>query len=140
MAVINKEAVWRFNHEVIAAGDRAAFDELVAASFINRSALPGTPDDRESLWRTFDQLLRPALSGLSVVIDELVAERDWVTTRKRISGIHSGTLLGVAPTGLAVTIDVIDMVRLENGQYVEHWGMNTLPSVVTQLKKHHVET
>ncbi|WP_416414081.1 ester cyclase [Pantoea sp. App145] len=135
MTQTNKLAVCRFNHEVIEAGDREAFDQLVAANFINRSAAPGAPDDRESLWRTFDRLLRPAFSGLTVTIEEQVAERDWVTTRKRITGMHSGTLMGIAPTGLTVTIEVIDMVRLENGQYVEHWGMNTLSNVIAQLQQ-----
>nr|MBA2814185.1 putative Acetylornithine deacetylase [Candidatus Pantoea persica] len=39
----------RFNQEVIAAGDRAAFEVLVAPGFINHSAPLGAPRDRESL-------------------------------------------------------------------------------------------
>jgi predicted SnoaL-like aldol condensation-catalyzing enzyme len=33
-----------------------------------------------------------------------------------------------------VAIDVIDIVRLKEGRYVEHWGVNTLPSVLAQLR------
>lgn len=135
MSEHNKTVVQRFNQQVIVAGDRQAFDDLVASDFINRSTPPGAPNDGESLWRTFDQILRPAISHLQVTIDDQIAERDWVTTRKTLTGIHSGPLLGVAATGKAVTIAVIDMVRIADGKYAEHWGLNTLAQVVSQLKQ-----
>lgn len=134
MSEQNKAVVRRFNQQVIADGNRQAFEQLVAENFINRSAPAGGPNDRESLWHTFDQILRPAFSELQVQIEDQIAERDWVTTRKTIRGIHSGSLMGIAPTGLAVTIAVIDMVRIEAGKYVEHWGMNTLQAVINQLR------
>ncbi|MBZ6384920.1 MULTISPECIES: ester cyclase [Pantoea] len=135
MSEENKIVVRRFNQQVIAEGSRQAFEELVAPRFINRSAPAGTPNDRESLWRTFNQILFPALTDLQVRIEDQIAERDWVTTRKTITGVHSGELLGVAASGKNVTIAVIDMVRIEDGQYVEHWGLNTLAHVVNQLKQ-----
>jgi hypothetical protein len=33
-----------------------------------------------------------------------------------------------------VSIDVIDIVRIRNGQYVEHWGINSLPSLLAALR------
>ena len=130
-----KSVVRRFNEEVIAAGDRAAFDALMAPDFVNRSAPPGAPNDGESTWNTFATVLRPALEGLAVVIHDQIAEGDMVTTRKTISGRHSGTLLGVEATGKPVAIEVIDIVRVRDGRYVEHWGINTLSSVLAQLRQ-----
>jgi predicted ester cyclase len=43
-------------------------------------------------------------------------------------------LLGIAPTGKQVAIEVIDIIRLRDGQYVEHWGINTLSVVLAQLR------
>jgi hypothetical protein len=40
----NKAVVARFNKEVIERGDQAAFRELMAPDFINRSAPPGMPN------------------------------------------------------------------------------------------------
>ncbi|MGN6094145.1 MAG: ester cyclase [Luteibacter jiangsuensis] len=130
-----KWVVRRFNEEVIAAGDRAAFEALMAPDFVNRSAPPGAPNDGESMWNTFDTVLRPALEGLAVLIHDQIAEGDKVTTRKTISGRHTGALLGVEPTGKLVTIEVIDIVRVRDGRYVEHWGINTLSSVLAQLRQ-----
>jgi predicted ester cyclase len=63
-----------------------------------------------------------------------VAEGDKVVTRKTIAGTHRGALMGIAPTGRAVSISVIDIVRVEDGRYAEHWGVNTLPAVLAQLR------
>lgn len=91
LTVTNKAAVRRFNDEVIAAGNRAVFEALVAPEFINRSAPPpGMADGPESIWNTFENVLRPALSGLKVIIHDQIAEGDLVTTRKTLFGQHTG--------------------------------------------------
>lgn len=129
----NKTAVCRFNLEVIQEGNAASFQELMAEDFVNRTAPAGAASGPESMWNTFQNILRPALSDLTVTIHHQVAEGDCVTTRKTISGLHTGTLMGIAATGKPVAIDVIDIVRVENGKYVEHWGINNLTSVLDQL-------
>ena len=131
----NKAVVQRFNHEVIEQGNAASFRELLAEHFVNHSAPAGADKGPAGMWTTFQQVLRPAFPDLQVTIYEQVAEGELVTTRKTITGTHTGPLLGLAPTGRRVTIDVIDMVRVRHGQYVEHWGVNTLPAVLQQLAK-----
>lgn len=131
----NKEVVRRFNFEVIQNGSEVAFQALMSPDFINHAAPPGMPQGPESMWDTFEKVLRPALSNLKIVIHDQIAEADKVTTRKTISGIHSGTLLGVPATGRELTISVIDIVRIEGGRYAEHWGLNTLSNVIATLSK-----
>jgi predicted ester cyclase len=130
----HKQVVRRFNKEVIEKGDRQAFEALMAPGFVNRCAPSGAPNDAESLWHTFENVLRPALAGLTVTIHDQIAENGKVTTRKTVAGIHNGTLLGIPATGRPVAIDVIDIVRIEDGRYAEHWGLNTLGAVLAQLK------
>jgi predicted ester cyclase len=130
----NKAIVVRFNREVIEQGNEATFRELMAPDFVNRSAPPGAPPGPEGMLFTFNRVLRPALPDLSVEIHDQVAEGDKVTTRKTIRGTHRGELFGIPPTGTQVVIDVIDIVRLANGRYAEHWGVNTLPSVLAALR------
>lgn len=121
-----KAVVGRFNQAVIAGGDRAAFDALMAPGFVNRSAPRGSPSAAESMWNTFQNVLRPALAGLTVTVYDQLAEGDKVTTRKTISGTHVGALLGVEATGKPVSTDVIDIVRVQDGRYAEHWGITIL--------------
>lgn len=130
-----KAVVGRFNQAVIAGGDRAAFDALMAPGFVNRSAPPGSPWDAESMWNIFQNVLRPALAGLTVTMHDQLAEGDKVTTRKTISGTHVGALLGVEATGKPVSIDVIDIVRVQDGRYAEHWGINNLATALAGLRQ-----
>jgi predicted ester cyclase len=134
MSAENKAIVRQFNHQVIGLCDREAFEQLVAQDFINHSAAPGQNAGREGLWHTFQDILHAGLSGLKVDVLDQVAEGDRVTTRKRITGLHSAPLLGIPATGREVTIDVIDIVRIGGGQYVEHWGINSLPVLLAALR------
>ncbi len=129
-----KNIVVRFNQEVIQDGNADSADQLFHPDFVNRSAPPGTPDGKEGMLNTFNKALRPAFPDLSVEILEQIAEGDKVTTRKAIHGTHLGALLGIPPTGRRIRIDVIDIVRIRDGRYFEHWGMNNFASVVDSLK------
>ena len=130
----NKAVVRRFNERVIEALDRAAFDDLMAPGFVNHSAPPGAPNDATGMWHTFANVLHPAFPDLKVTIEDQLADGDKVVTRKTIRATHAGPLMGIAATGRAVNIAVIDIVRVENGRYAEHWGVNTLPAVIAQLR------
>ena len=130
----NKAVVARFNREVIAGGDERAFRELMAPDFVNRTAPPGMPAGPEGMIAMFNQVLRPAFPDLTVEIHAQVAEGDLVTTRKTIRGTHRGEFFGIPATQRVVSIEVIDVVRVKDGRYVEHWGVNTLPSVLAELR------
>jgi predicted ester cyclase len=130
----NKAVVRRFNEAVIERGDEGVFRELMSPDFVNHSAPPGAPRGPEGMIHTFNRILRPALPDLTVEIHDQIAEGDKVTTRKTIRGTHRGELLGVPATNRPVAIEVIDIVRIEGGRYVEHWGINTLSSVLVQLR------
>ena len=129
----NKEIVRRFNKEVIEQGNRETFDLLMDNTFVNRTAAL-TANGPEGMWHTFNRVLKPAFPDLKVEIHDQVAEGDRVTTRKTIIGTHTGELMGIAATNKKVRIDVIDIVRLANGKYMEHWGLNTLQNVIAELK------
>jgi predicted ester cyclase len=130
----NKAVVRRFNKEVIEEGNVKSFEELMDTRFVNHSAPVGADSGPQGMINTFNKILRPAMPDLKVTIYEQVAEGNLVTTRKNISGTQTGTLMGVPPTGKKVSIDVIDIVKVEGGKYMEHWGINTLPVVLAQLK------
>ncbi|MFT3893605.1 MAG: ester cyclase [Anaerolineales bacterium] len=130
----NKNIVQRFNKEVIEQGNISSFNELMDSKFINRSA-PPTSNDSASMWHTFNNILRPAFPDLKVEIYEQIAEGDKVTTRKAIVGTHLGNLLNIPATNKKIKIDVIDIVRIQNAKYAEHWGINNFQSVIEELRK-----
>ena len=129
----NKAIVRRFNKECLEQGIPASFDELLAQDVINHSAPPGRPNGKESFSFFLNEVLRKGFPDLKVEIFDQVAEGDLVTTRKKISGTHMGEVLGHAPTRRRVEINVIDIIRLKDGKYQEHWGQTDFFEVLRQL-------
>ena len=41
--------------------------------------------------------------------------------------------MGMAPTGKRVEVEAIDMVRLRDGEAVEHWGVTDAMTMMRQL-------
>lgn len=130
----NKETVRLFNKKVIEECDLDTFNTIMDKDFINRTA-PAHSNGPEGMWHTFNNILKPAFSDLTVEIYDQIAENDKVTTRKAIIGTHTGLLMGIQPTNKKIKIDVIDIVRLHNGKYIEHWGINTLQTVMAELQQ-----
>lgn len=130
----NKAVVRRFNQEVIAEGNLESFKELVDEQFTNRSAPEGMDNGPAGMIYFFIEILRPAMPDIHVTIHEQVSQDDLVTTRKTISGTQTGALLGIPATGRAINIAVIDIVRVKDGKYFEHWGITSLPEVMSQLQ------
>jgi len=129
----NKAIVRRFNKEVIEEGNIDSFHVLMDDGFVNQSAPFGMDNGPQGMIWFFNEVLRPAMPDLKVTIHDQVAEGDMVTTRKTISGTQTGKLLNAPATGRAISIQVIDMVKVKNGKYVEHWGITSLSEVLTSL-------
>jgi predicted SnoaL-like aldol condensation-catalyzing enzyme len=118
----NKEIVIRFNREFIEQGNLQAFEEIVANDFVNRSAATlHIPAGREGIKDYIVDVLHKALTNVKVEIFDQIAEGDTVVTRKSISGIQVGTFLDKPATHERITMHLIDIVKLRDGQYVEHW-------------------
>ena len=129
----NKDIVTRFNKEFVVGGNMDAFNELIADGCINHVAPPGTINGKESMRYFLSEILRPAFPDIQVEIFDQVAEGDKVVSRKTFYATHLGNFMGVAPTGKKVEINVIDIIRLKDGKYVDHWGMSNIESVVAAL-------
>ncbi|MGC3944681.1 MAG: ester cyclase [Chryseolinea sp.] len=130
----NKEVVRRFNKEVLAGGNFETFKQIMHGEFINRTAPPNA-NDADGLWITFSTVLRPAFPDLAVEIHDQIAEGDKVVSRKTITATHQGKIFDIPATGKKIKIDVIDIVRVKDGKYFEHWGINTLQTVLAELRK-----
>ena len=130
----NKAVVVRFNKECIEQGSIESFKELLAEDVVNRTAPPGVSPGKDGMIQ-FLRALKGGFPDLKVDILEQIAERDLVTTRKQIRGTHTGEFMGISATNKKVAINVIDIIRVRDGKYAEHWGMSNLSDVMGQLAK-----
>ena len=128
----NKKVVIRFNREFLEKGNKEVLKEIVDDSFINHTATGNFPKDKTGLIQFLD-IFHKGFSSLRVEIHEQVAENDLVATRKTIHAVHSGEIMGHPATGKNVTMSVIDIVRIKDGKYMDHWGRNDIMQVIQQL-------
>ena len=129
----NKAIVTRVNKEFIEGGKTETVYELFSPDFINQTAPPGSPQGPEAIIYFFDHMLKPAFPDLKVVIHEQVAEGDKVTTRKSFHATHKGEFFGVPASNKNVSMEVIDIIRLRDGKYVEHWGILDMQGLMGQI-------
>jgi predicted ester cyclase len=128
----NKKVVLRFNRDFLERGDSSVLKDLIADNFHNHTAPMNAAADVEGL-KQYIGVLRKAFPDMKVEIHQQVAENDMVCTMKTIHATHLGEIMGRPATGKKIAINIIEMVRIENGKYVEHWGRNDLMQVVQQL-------
>ena len=67
-------------------------------------------------------------------IEEQLAERDLVATRKTFRGTHLGEIWGLSPTGNRVEWEFIDIFRVRDGRLVEHWTSMDLEALRSQIR------
>jgi len=67
-------------------------------------------------------VMAEAFPDLRTAEADSVKEGDKVALRWLLSGTHEGDFMGVAATGRPVEVMGMDIVRLVDGEIVEHWG------------------
>ena len=125
----NKALVQRFYEEVLNKRNLAALDQFVSPNAVNHSVPAGLPQGPSQ----FLSLHLNAFPDLQVTVEDLLADGDKVVARVSIRGTHKGALRGIAPTGKPITGMAINILRIANGQIVEHWGLADRLSALQQL-------
>ena len=128
----NKELVEQLIDRIFVHQEDAAIDELVSEDFVPHTFGP-MPKGREGL----REGMKRAAAGVSdpeFTIHDLIAQGDRVAARMTTSAKHTGTFMGIEPTGRRYSIDEIHIFRLRDGQLVEHWHAFDTASLLAQLK------
>ncbi len=126
----NVERFRRLIEEGFTGGNLDVVDELVSPECVehqrgNRSGVDGAKEVIRTLHRW--------MSDFSLTIEDVAVVGDVVWARNRARGINTGSVMGNPPSGRLVEIDVIDIVRFEDGQVVEHWGIADQLGMMLQL-------
>ena len=105
-------------------------DRFVAEGYINHN--PFVEDGREAN-RQFWTGFFAGLPDLSATMEDLVISGDRVVGRFVYRGTHTGELMGIPASGNAVEMRSIDIWRLQDGLFVEHWDELNLLQLFQQM-------
>ena len=131
----NKAIVMRFNKECIEEGNTNSFKQLLSENVINHAAPKGSPNGPGSFYFFLNEVLAKGFPDRRIEILAQIAEGDLVTTRKKIRATHTGEIFSIPPSNKRVEIDIIDIIRLDDGKYAEHWGLSNLSDVLKQISE-----
>ena len=127
----NKETVLRFNREALEQGNIDAINEIIDLEFVNHT-MPGSPKGPQGIIDFTLNILHKGLKNIKVDIHDQVIEDDKVVTRKTIRGIHTDVFMGIKPSGKEVNIQIIDIIRLKDGKYTDHWSIRDIQDLINK--------
>lgn len=64
---------------------------------------------------------RAGFPDLRFSAEDMIAEGDEVIQRLVFTGTHRGEFMNMPPTGRQITVTVVEVFRLADGQIVEQW-------------------
>jgi predicted ester cyclase len=126
-------ATTRRAYDLINAGDIDGFGDLMAEDFVEHEETPGFAPTKEGVLDMF-RMYRAAFPDLQMQADEVLVSGDKTVTRVRATGTNQGELMGIAPTGKSVDVQLIDIMQFNDaGMACEHWGLVDMLSMLQQL-------
>ncbi|HLN43027.1 MAG TPA: ester cyclase [Acidimicrobiales bacterium] len=108
-------------------GDSDAVYEFFSEDFHSHATERVSPErvgtdlrgDEQQWWRQ----ARSAFPDMTFTVDLLIESGDLVVSNWTVKGTHSGTpFYDVPASGEPVTINGTAILRIRDGQIVEHWG------------------
>jgi len=113
------------------AHDTSSFPELHTESYIQHSGRSpnGLAAQIENFRGIFDRM-----PDVQTRVEDRIIAGDKVVARMSFSATHTQPLLGIAPTGRRFTLRTIDIWRVENGKFAEHWDIVDYQGLQKQLR------
>lgn len=113
--------------------DWAVFDQHIAADVNDHTIPPGMKNGREGIRELF-KLYKGAFPDSKNIVEDIIAEGNYVAGRVRFVGTNDGPLMGTPATHKKIDIIQMDVVRFDqNGLAVEHWGLGNDLGIFRQL-------
>jgi steroid delta-isomerase-like uncharacterized protein len=129
----NKALANRLVEEFLNQRDVSAADDIVAADVVEHEELPpGMPAGLEGVKAMFTMMFN-AFPDFQATVEHLIGEEDMVALHMLWSGTHKGEFMGIPPTQKRISINVIDIFRVADGKFVEHWGVSDMMALMQQL-------
>ncbi|WP_405179537.1 ester cyclase [Nocardia sp. NBC_01377] len=114
--------------------DLDVFDEVIAADYIDHDPQnPFADTHGPEGFKRLAQMYLAAFSDQRFLVNEQIAEGDFVTTRWTGTGTNDGEMMGMHATGKSAVVQGITITRFEDGKIVESWGCWDALGMMQQL-------
>src|SRR5262245_17280793 len=121
----------RMFDEVINAGNLELADELFATDFVDHG--PMGEIRGVAAFKELVATWRAAVPDVHCAVENLFESGDMVAWNVRVSGTHTGEMMGIPPTGRSFAYVTPNIARIESGRAVEHWADQGMFQFLTQI-------
>lgn len=128
----NNVEVYRRVFEAVNRGDEAALDHLLTPDVLDHNPIPGQAPGVAG-FKQWLRYVRAAFPDVHVTVEDTLSQGDRVAGRVTWRGTHGGPFAGVGESGRPVEFTAIHIVRFENGQAAEWWGVADLLGALQQI-------
>jgi steroid delta-isomerase-like uncharacterized protein len=118
------------------AHDTSTFPEIFTESYIQHSGR--SKSGLAATIEVFNGVFAATPDHQMKVEDRIIAG-DKVVARTTHSATHTHTFRGIPPTGKFFTYRTIDIWRVENGKFAEHWDLTDAAEVLRQIAENKSE-
>jgi predicted ester cyclase len=132
------KVVARASFRLIETGDEELAQQIIAPDYVNQEA-EDDPEDGERQQRgpagflATSRWLRDAFSNLRFELQETVAEGSTVMAAAVMTGQHTGSFNGIAPTGRPITHKQVHIFTIADGQINRHRAVRDDLGLLLQL-------
>ena len=113
------------------ARDTSRFAEIFTESYIQHS---GRSPSGLAAQIENSRGLFARMPDVQVSVEDRIIAGDKVVARMAFTATHTQPLQGIAPTGRRFTLRTIDIWRVENGKFAEHWDIVDTAGLLKQLR------
>jgi predicted ester cyclase len=128
----NKKTVKDFVNELTNKHNPQAWDMYCSEDFKHHFNIPDVPPNRQGI-KMLSMGILAAFPDVSLTIDILIAEKDFVIKRATAKATHSGMYNNIVPTGKAYEWYETHIYRLKDGKIVEHFPEVRLEKLLWQI-------
>ena len=129
----NKAVSRRVAEEIFNGGNLDLADELYAPDYVlHDPSLPENLHGPEGL-KQYAAMNLGAFPDVRVSVEDQIAEGEMVVTRWTATGLGTGELLGIPPTGRRIEISGITINRFSGGRIAEDWYQSDDLGMMQQL-------
>jgi steroid delta-isomerase-like uncharacterized protein len=116
--------------EMLNTGDVDLVDGFIAPAYVNHNPFVADgPEANKAFWRQW----LTAFPATRVTVEDAFAVGNKVVGRFTYRATHQALFMGIPPTGRAVEMRSIDIWRVANGRFVEHWDELNMLEFMQQL-------
>lgn len=115
-------------NRVLRTGEVDLLDGIGTADFIEHGGGVGLAS-----WKQNVAGSRSIFPDSQLIATAILADGDKAAIHATLRGTHLGDGLGMPPTGKEISIDIVDIVRFQDGMAVERWAVGDEMGMMRQL-------